>query len=179
LLSVAICAALFILAVGMNKIYAQKRLYSEVVKTSSPPASELDKAVPLTRSERPLPESGETRLVAPLNPVAPLQIKAAFGTHYLVKLVDLKTRQLILTVFIRGGDSIEIKVPLGLYALRYASGSTWYGYDELFGTDTSYYQLEQPFDFTENNNQISGYVVVLYEHFQGNMKAAPIESKAF
>ena len=33
---------------------------------------------------------------------------------------------------------LELKVPLGTFEIRYASGKQWYGYNYLFGDDTSY-----------------------------------------
>jgi hypothetical protein len=38
-----------------------------------------------------------------------------------------------MTIFVRGGENVETLVPLGSYYVRYASGTTWYGHDHLFG----------------------------------------------
>ena len=77
--------------------------------------------------EQPLPLSGEMRQSGNLGPLeAPFEIKSAAGAHFLVKLTDLSTRQYLL-VFVRGGSSVTVQVPLGNYKVTYASGTHWYG----------------------------------------------------
>ena len=62
-----------------------------------------------------LPQSGTIRRYTSRAGVAPLEIKTSAGSNYLVKLEDVSSGSNILDVFIRGGSTIEIEVPLGTY----------------------------------------------------------------
>ena len=69
----------------------------------------------------------------------PLNIKTSSdGYHYYVKVVDKVTNNELSSYFIRGGESLNIKVPLGTYEIRYATGKQWYGVSALFGPETSF-----------------------------------------
>ena len=76
---------------------------------------------------QPLPTSGQVRSFTTQARIAPFQIKAAQGSHFLLKLVNSRTNSTALTVFVQGGTTVEIKAPLGTYEVRYAGGDTWYG----------------------------------------------------
>jgi hypothetical protein len=53
-----------------------------------------------------------------------------------------------MTVFVRGGETVETRAPLGKFIVKYASGDTWYGYDHLFGPDTTYTKADETFIFS-------------------------------
>jgi len=133
----------------------------------------------LQKMERPLPYSGKVRFRGDDSCVAPFQIKAAYGSHYLLKLVRIDTDEDVLDVFVRGGTTVEIKVPMGEYEVRWASGETWYGYDRLFGPETSYSKADTTFSFQFNGDQISGYTITLYKVANGNLRTSEISPKAF
>jgi hypothetical protein len=57
---------------------------------------------------------------------------------------------------------LELRIPLGVYALKYAVGSTWYGTQWLFGSETVYGRIEKDVAFTVEDNEISGYSIELY-----------------
>lgn len=76
----------------------------------------------------------------------------------LVKLKDSSNGSDILSVFIRPGMSVTLKVPLGSYKLFYASGEKWYGNKFLFGPSTSYNVTNDIFIFERT---IEGY----YEYY--------------
>lgn len=126
-----------------------------------------------------MPDSGSVRTWTSDEGVAPFEIKAAQGSHYLLKLVDAYTYAPVLTVFVRSGATVEVKVPLGTYQVRYASGDTWYGYEYLFGPDTSYSKAEQTFTFEVDGNQISGFTITLYKVSNGNLHTSGIRPTEF
>lgn len=97
----------------------------------------------------PLPPSGEKSVRANLTVKAPFEIKTSRGVNYFVKLTDSTTKIDVVTVFVRGGDTIELDVPLGTFKVKYASGNTWYGDTHLFGPDTQYAQTEEDFTFSQ------------------------------
>jgi len=95
--------------------------------------------------------------------MAPLKIKSRNeGRHFFVKLLELPEQKEVLSTFIRGGEMLKFRLPLGVYALKYAVGSTWYGTQWLFGSDTVYGRIEKDVAFTVEDNEISGYSIELY-----------------
>jgi len=68
--------------------------------------------------ELPLPQDGEIKSFTDRECLAPFEIKAAAGSNYLVKLADDATRAAVLTIFVRGGSTIQVDVPLGTYEVN-------------------------------------------------------------
>lgn len=105
--------------------------------------------------------------------VAPLRISVDSDTHYLIKIIDTRTNWDIGQWFIRAGESIDIKVPLGSYKIKYAAGKMWYGLNDLFGNDTIYSKADSTFDFTAHNigyaTQYSGHTIQLIAQPNGNL----------
>ena len=126
--------------------------------------------------EQPLPQSGANNANF-RNGVAPLKIRtsSAGGHHYFVKIVNLSNGQQIGAYFIRSGGTIDIKIPLGTYEIRYASGTKWYGLDYLFGPDTTYSKADSTFDFSFDGYQYSGYTIELIMQQNGNLSTSRIK----
>lgn len=126
--------------------------------------------------EQPVPQSGANNANF-RNGVAPLKIttSSAGGYHYFVKIVNLLNGQSIGSYFIRSGEAIDIKVPLGTYEIKYASGTKWYGMGYLFGTETTYSKADSTFDFTFDGYQYSGYTVELIMQRNGNLRTSGIQ----
>lgn len=82
------------------------------------------------------------------------------GGHYYVTLVDTRTEERLLSVFIQDGKSVEFKVPEGEYELHYAAGRRWYGKEDLFGTGTARGKAG-PYKFTRFGVQITGVEIEL------------------
>jgi hypothetical protein len=118
----------------------------------------------------PLPSSGSVRRFIQAENVAPLEIQSPPGINYLVKLVELPTRKPALTVFIQGGQPINIDVPLGTYLVRYAAGKDWYGETFLFGPDTTYSEADETFIFQKEGDRVSGYTITLFKVRNGNLR---------
>lgn len=128
---------------------------------------------------QPLPLSGCVQLFSGAETIAPFEIKAAEGSHYLVKLVDAYTGTTVLNVFVRGGTSVSVDVPLGTYEVRYASGETWYGYEHFFGPKTVCSKADKTFAFNVVGGQISGYTISLYKVANGNLRTSQIKTSQF
>lgn len=131
--------------------------------------------------EKPLPYSGTVKEYTSAPRVAPLEIKAAAGSHYLVKLVSVRDGSTAMTVFVRSSTTVKVQVPLGTFEIRYAAGSTWYGYgnDELFGPETSCSKADSRFRFAEEEFQITGYSITLYKVRHGNLHTSKIDRSKF
>ncbi len=122
-----------------------------------------------------LPRNGSVSRYSRREAVAPLTIQTRGSEHhYFIKLVDYLTDEPIVTVFVRGGSSVDIDVPLGAMKLRYAVGTTWYGDQLLFGPDTEYAEADARFDFSESFGRVSGYAVELFLQPNGNLREREI-----
>ncbi len=159
----------------------------KVVGPSSPstprqPAFDID-SVTQNLQRQPLPESGEILSYVRQEHIAPFEIRSSSGTNYLVKLVDASSDNTVLTVFVRGGTPVQVKVPLGNYVVKYASGQTWYGYEHLFGPQTGYSKAETTFSFqretTREGISISGYTITLFKVQNGNLSTQTIRKDEF
>lgn len=114
-------------------------------------------------------------------PLAPLEIKTPYGSsdYYFVKLVNVSTNRADMELFIHGGRTIEIKVPLGTYIMKYANGTKWYGREHNFGPETVYSKADSLFSFTKDYSGYSGYTVTLYKVQNGNLETEQITAEEF
>ena len=126
-----------------------------------------------------LPVSGTTRRHTVAEGVAPLEIKTSGESNYLVKVVDPATRRDILDIFVRGGEVVEVEVPLGTFLIKYAAGKTWYGYDYRFGPNTAYSKADTTFHFRREGDRIAGYTITLYTVARGNLRTSRIPAAEF
>jgi hypothetical protein len=111
--------------------------------------------------------------------VAPLNIVTPDGQDYFVKLVDSATGEDAVGLYVRGGSTAKFNVPLGIYDIRYASGTTWYGLEDLFGPATTYAEANRTFDFRKEDDQYAGYTLTLIMQEGGNLDTRTIEGDAF
>ncbi len=133
----------------------------------------------LTYPEMALPYNGDIQMFSQGNRIAPFEIKTSSGDNYLVKLVSAGTGQPVMTIFVRGGNTVSTAVPLGTYEVKYASGEKWYGAEYLFGPDTSYSKTSTQLRFENRGEQISGYTITLYRVTNGNMRTQSIKPEQF
>jgi len=132
-----------------------------------------------TAPEQPLPYNGKVIKFTQLETIAPFEIKSSTGSHYLVKLADAYSDSDVLTVFVHGGSTVQIDVPLGTYIVKYAAGTKWYGYKHLFGPETSYSKADETFRFERNGYQVTGYTITLYTVLHGNLQTSTIRPEDF
>lgn len=125
---------------------------------------------------QPLPQTGDNT-ASFSNGVSPLSIKTSLsgGYHYFVKIVDVISQRELGSYFIRSGGMLEIKVPVGTYEIRYASGKQWYGTGHLFGPETAYSKAESLFNFSFDGYQYSGYTIELIMQQNGNLRTSGIQ----
>jgi peptidoglycan hydrolase-like protein with peptidoglycan-binding domain/predicted RNA-binding Zn-ribbon protein involved in translation (DUF1610 family) len=112
--------------------------------------------------------------------VAPLEIRTKnMGDHYYVKLVETPGRETAFRGFVRAGETLETKVPLGSYYLRYATGEAWYGEKYLFGPDTVCSEADKVLRFYKQGVYVYGHTVELFLQRQGNLGSRRISSFDF
>lgn len=109
--------------------------------------------------------------------LAPLEIIAPDSNDYVIKLK--KAKYSYIEIYVRGGESVTVDVPLGTYNLYYACGSTWYGEDDLFGEDTDYYKMDSTFSFYEDDGYYMGYTLELYLQPNGNLSKKRVNPEDF
>ena len=130
-------------------------------------------------TENQLPENGEMYSYAKNPRVAPLEVITLPGDNYLVKLVLANSQATVMTVFIHGGSTVNLDVPLGVYQIKFASGKQWYGYDKLFGQKTSYSKSNNVLSFVDNGHEITGFSLALYNVNGGNFIYSKINKSQF
>lgn len=111
--------------------------------------------------------------------LAPLAILTAPGRDYFVKLVDPKSKQPAVAIYVRGGEPADVTVPLGPYEMRYASGMVWYGPESLFGPETVYSKVGDVLNFREENEKYRGYTIELRLQQGGNLETVGISAEDF
>lgn len=125
-----------------------------------------------------LPKSKVISRISKKYYIAPLKIKTRNdGYNYYVKISTIKSNKTIETLFIRSGESVTTKVPLGSYVLKYSTGKRWYGKKYLFGPETVYSKAEKIFTFTKENDRTSGYSVELFRQINGNLQTKNISKR--
>jgi hypothetical protein len=125
------------------------------------------------------PESGHIFSNNGNNRIAPLEVVTQGKNAYYIKLEDAATHQTVLTFFIRPGETANVDVPLGDVKLKYATGSTWYDEEHLFGPRTTYSEAEGILSFKKENGQISGYTIELIMQTNGNLSTDEIKASDF
>lgn len=111
--------------------------------------------------------------------IAPFEIKTSEGSNYFLKLSDAYTKDDVLSVFVQGGRTVTMEVPIGAYTVKYAAGSDWYGLKNLFGPKTVYSKADKAFRFEKRGNEISGYTITLYRVSGGNLHTSSINPEEF
>lgn len=130
----------------------------------------------------PLPVSGELqRFYAPAVPaLAPFTVNATqVSDHYLVKLEDWVSGAPVVTVFVRKGEVASLRLPVGKYRLKFASGKYWMGPRALFGPMTSASEARDPMVFSQQGSEYQGHVVDLLPRVSGNLKADRVLAPRF
>ena len=84
-----------------------------------------------------------------------------------------------IAVYVVGGQSLAILVPLEVYDIYYATGDYWRGEDYLFGPGTAYYHCDDKFKFSAGNDKYLGWTLTLYPVADGNLDTDPISAADF
>jgi hypothetical protein len=115
----------------------------------------------------------------PRDRIVPLQIRAAAGGNYFVKLVNVADERDVIELFVRGGSTVKANMPLGTYRLRFASGQSWYGETLRFGSPTSYWAANETLTFRRDRNEPRPVSIELAEQKGGGMRVAPLDAARF
>ena len=112
--------------------------------------------------------------------IAPLEIKTSSTSNYYISLQDISHNgRNNMSFYIKGGNTVEIDVPLGTYKIYYATGDTWYGKKDRFGYFTNYYKCDDTFVFDIDGDYVNGYTLTLYSVSNGNMSTDPVSESVF
>jgi len=188
-----IIIALMILAIPLYVLFdsfnaEEKEISSPNHSTSSSrPTPAVQRTTPVVRPTpppfnqpiQPVPPNGEVVKFTRIPSLAPFQIKSSPRSNYLIKISDFDTNQPVMTIFVRGGEHFTVKVPLGQFTVKYATGDVWYGYKYLFGPETVYNQATSSFTFSRQSDGYSGYTITLYKVRNGNLKTQTISANDF
>ena len=86
-------------------------------------------------------------------------------------------------VFIHGGQSLEARVPLGNFKIKYAAGYEWCGVKEMFGPETIFSEAQDVFpfkrSFTRDGYTTSHWTVELILRPGGNLRTKTLPREAF
>lgn len=128
-----------------------------------------------------LPQNGRVWRYSDREAVAPLEILVSGDGQYLVKVEE--AGRAVAAMFVRAGSTAEMSVPLGTYALKYATGSGefWCGHDARFpfGRATTFARADEPFRFTDEGTHYSGYTVELFLREDGNLRTTSLSPDAW
>ncbi len=167
------------LGIGFLLFIGYAIFFNEPKNKGLPPSANTNYAQPVptfSQPVQPLPQTGDNTATFGKG-VAPLNIKTspAGGYHYFVKIVNAGTNQELGSYFIRSGGVLDIRVPVGTYEIKYATGKQWYGTAYLFGPETSYSKADSLFTFSFDGYQYNGYTVELIMQQTGNLRTSGIE----
>ena len=121
------------------------------------------------------PENGAVFAKGNQSSTAPLKIISPAGADCYYVLKPTSSNKTAVRFYGRAGETVSISVPTGKYELYYASGKTWYGRINLFGSDTVYRKCDEVLSFTEN----SGCTISLNVTKNGNLGYKDVEESEF
>jgi len=125
-----------------------------------------------------LPDSGQIQIFTNRELLAPLGIVGSLNKNAFFKFYDAK-ENLVFTLFVRKNSSVNLKVPLGEYIVKYATGEEWYGFDKLFGFSTDTYEFTKKLLFYREGNILTGHTLELNGVINGNLPKKNITKSSF
>jgi curved DNA-binding protein CbpA len=157
--------------------YSNQKYKTQTKQGFNKPIPELK--IEFNEPELPFPKNGTVIYNTRKKAIAPLKIITRYSDNYYLKLEDKFSKETVVTIFIEGGKSAEIDIPLGTYYLKYAVGKKWYGEKFHFGPYTSYYKAMDEFIFEIQGEQVLGYTLELYKQPGGNLREEIISVNDF
>ena len=129
-------------------------------------------------TQQALPQTGWGRSSSGGSSFGSISIQTRYGAGNLwVKIVEAYSAQREVAVFfIRAGDSYRINLPYGTYRIKMASGDTWYGTKDLFGSKTSYTVADDTFPIASRGDN---WTVQLIPQVNGNLQEKTISAGEF
>ena len=103
--------------------------------------------------EKPLPENGYSRLFYSNEAgVSTFRVIADPYNNYYVCLVNHFDNP-VLDIFVHAGNNVKIRVPLGVYELKWVKGNKWYGDNDLFGNKNALRKSLGTLNFTQKETK--------------------------
>lgn len=84
-----------------------------------------------------------------------------------------------LAFYVSPSSSVKCKVPIGVYRLYYATGDTWYGRHDLFGSGTMYFTSDELLNFYADSEYYNGTTLELWRQTSGNFETEIIDAADF
>lgn len=125
-----------------------------------------------------LPDNGQIQVFTDRELLAPLGIVGSLTKNVFLKFYDTK-ENLVFTLFVRKNSSVNLKIPLGEYVVKYATGEEWYGFDKLFGFSTDTYEFNKKLLFYREGNTLQGHTLTLNQVVNGNLPKKNIPKSSF
>jgi hypothetical protein len=178
----AVGAALIVVAWRPLTLITHSTPQATVGPGPMPLRIELPRAtVPADRdcSVEPQPATGIYQSYSHARAIAPLTIRTAAGSNYLVKMQDAGGGADIVSFFIRGGQDLQTQMPLGSFVLKYATGQFWCGDSDLFGRDTGVSRARDALRFYQNESGTVGKTIELIPQVGGNLETYSIPRSQF
>jgi hypothetical protein len=122
-----------------------------------------------------LPKNGTIHSFAQGQRPALLKVNTSGGDHHLIKLTKPGSTEAVMYLFIRAGQSAQMRVLLGNFEIKWAAGTEWYGYEKEFGESTHYQKDPDLYRFEKNDK----WTLTLYPVSSGNMSSKTISADEF
>ena len=119
------------------------------------------------------PANGEVLMGGDLETWSTITIKAAEDESCYVKLKDGSDND-VFAFYVRAGQEAEVNVPAGQMYIYFASGETWYGTEDLFGSKTDYSMDPEILDLDSYT-----YTYTLHAVEGGNFQTEDIDESQF
>ena len=136
------------------------------------------KYVFLPAGAAPFPVSGQVLWYVPQGEGAgaPFSVTAPDrgDAFYAVRVTEVGTGRMVGLVPLRRGETVKVKVPLGQYEMTFASGSRWYGPEELFGFSGEKKKAIKTFNFYRSGTETIGHTLDLTSRIDGNLQTRPM-----
>jgi hypothetical protein len=166
ILTVVVLVFLFVLFMYIEKEYLNP--------AEPPPTDDVSPFVP-----EQFPAHGTIIVADHLDCIAGLKITTPDNdSYYYVHMKDIADPQKTVKLFLLGGHTHEIKVPLGDYEFYYGIGNTWYGMDNLFGYNATYQKSLEAVTFNADDEGIYGWHISLFKTPDGDFRTTPVMPSA-
>lgn len=132
----------------------------------------------LLKEETP-PLNGKSFLYNSDNGVCPFKVNASETEYSVVKIEEFSTHIEKSIFFIRPGGSKTIMLNQGYYTIKIASGNTWYGYDDLFGSKTALSVSSERIELKKLFDGCQGIEITLEKIEDGNFKTKGLSKDDF
>ena len=156
-----------------------KALKPGVVTITAKTSNGISKSIEFTINPKPVSVSNGFIKKPNGSRVAPVTINAPRSHSCYVYFKHNSNSEKNFSLFVKAGDSVTVKAPLGSYTVYYATGTTWYGTKYKFGVGTSYYKCDKSFRFYSDDYYYYGTELTLYTVPGGNLSTKEISEKDF